>query len=848
MYSFRTVSIRPRLPYQIKGLEDIARNFWFSWNVNAQNLFKRINRELWDEVRHNPVRFLLLVNEEDLEETANDKEYLKIYKQVMDDFNYYLNRETWLDKHYSSYKGDIIAYFSPEFGFHESHPIYSGGLGLLAGDHMKAASDLGLPFVGVGLLYKHGYFSQIINREGRQEALYTCHNFNDRPLQPVLDGSGNEMVLQVEFPGRDVYVKIWKSKVGRIDLILLDSNIPLNNPQDRAITDKLYGGDREIRISQEMLLGIGGVRALRKLGINPSAWHINEGHASFLVIERLREMVMGDNIPFERAVEAVKSCTIFTTHTPVPAGHDTFDPEMINKYFARICNMMKVDENKLLQLGWEEKRKTFNMTILSLNLSGYCNGVSRLHGEVTRNMFSDLYPDIPVEEIPVSHITNGVHTFTWLAQEIRDLYSLYLPVDWHERITDREIWENINELPDNLLWVVHQSLKEKMINFARSTIIRQRTRNREPYERIREVDDYLRPNVLTIGFARRFTPYKRAGLLFKDMDRLSRIVNNPDRPVQFIFAGKAHPADAPGQDLIKLVDDVSKSKEFKGKIIFLEDYGIEMARYLLQGADVWLNTPRRPLEASGTSGQKAATNGVINVSILDGWWPEAYNGVNGYAIGGNRKYEDDEMQDLDDSFSLYTLLEEKVIPAYYKQEMGFSREWVQMMKDSIQTITPFFCTERMVQEYTEKFYIPLIKRGRYFRENGFEAAERMRKYKQFIRENWPQVEVVGLESNAVSEMNVGDALVIKVAVRLGKISAEDVCVEIVYGNHAQGVLHNLSTAPMLPEGKTEKGLYTFAGQVILPQGAFGYTARVRPWRSDLRMLHKFELPLVKWYR
>lgn len=844
MYSFRTVSIKPRLPRRIEELGDIARNFWFSWNVAAQNLFKRINEGLWEEVNHNPVKFLLLVHEEELEEIAQDEEYLKMYKQVLEDFQRYLGRESWFDKKHPEFRGNVIAYFSPEFGLHESHPIYSGGLGLLAGDHMKSASDLGLPFVGVGLLYKHGYFNQIVNREGKQEAHYPYHNFYDQPIQPVFDDRGEELVVRVEFPGRDVFVKVWKSRVGRVDLILLDANISLNSFEDRVITGQLYGGDRTVRISQEILLGIGGVRALRKLGINPAAWHINEGHASFLLVERLRELVVERNISFDTAIEVIRSCTIFTTHTPVAAGHDLFSPEMIDHYFEHLYGTLGVDREEFLSLGWDDGRGMFNMTLLAMRLSGYCNGVSRLHGEISRELFADHYPKIPREEIPVSYVTNGIHTFTWLAQEIKDLYTIYLGSDWQERLTDRQLWKNISELPENLLWVVHQSLKERMIRFARNSLKKQRIRNQEPYERIREVESFLRPGVLTIGFARRFAVYKRAGLLFRDRERLSRMVNHPERPVQFIFAGKAHPADMAGQELIKLVYDVSNEEEFKGRIVFLEDYGIDMARYLLQGVDVWLNTPRRPLEASGTSGQKAAANGVINVSILDGWWPEGYNGRNGFAIGEKRKYKDDEMQDRDDYYSLYSLLEEKVIPAYYRQEMGFPREWVEMMKNSIQTITPVFSTERMVQEYTERFYIPLIKRGGIFARDNFAPAEKMRAYKQFMKENWNQVEIVRVDTNVTREMNVGETLVVKAAIRLGQIRAEDVDVEIVYGSVYEKGLHFLSTAPMMLEEKGEDGLYNFLGQVILPQGTFGYTVRVRPGSPEL--VHRFELPLVAW--
>ncbi|MFZ5644417.1 MAG: alpha-glucan family phosphorylase [Bacillota bacterium] len=843
MYSFRTVSIRPRLPREIEGLGDLARNFWFSWNAQAQNLFKKINDRLWEEVKHNPVKFLLLVNEEELEETAQNDEYLKIYSQVMDDFNRYLGRKTWFESAYPDYKESLIAYFSLEFGLHESHPIYSGGLGLLAGDHMKSASDLGLPFVGVGLLYKHGYFNQIINRDGKQEAHYPYYNFYDLPIVPVSDGSGGELIIEVEFPGRTVFAKVWKSVVGRVNLILLDADISLNNKADRAITGQLYGGDRAVRVSQEILLGMGGVRALRKLKINPGVWHINEGHAAFLLVERLRELI-SEGLSYETAIEVVKCNTIFTTHTPVPAGHDLFPAEMIDHYLGHLYHSIDIKREVFLELGWDEGRMMFNMTLLALRLSAVCNGVSRLHGEVSREMFSYLYPGIPAEEVPVAHVTNGIHTLTWLAQEIKDLYSIYLGPDWYEDVTDRQVWKNIEDIPDNLLWAVHQSLKEKMIWYARKSLKRQRVRNQEPTERIREVESILHPGVLTIGFARRFATYKRAGLLFRDRERLVRLLNNPERPVQIIFAGKAHPADTAGQELIKLVYDASNQDDLRGKIIFLEDYNIDMARHLVQGVDIWLNNPRRPLEASGTSGQKAAANGVINISVLDGWWPEGYNGKNGFAVGEKRKYENDDMQDRDDCYSLYAVLEEKVVPAYYNQKMGIPSAWVRMMKSSMRTITPLFSTQRMVQEYNDKYYIPLIRRGNYFAGNKYEVAERMKEYKEFLTRNWCKVEIVRVDTNVKREMSVGDSLKVKATVSLGPIKPGDVDLEVVYGNISERGMNNLSTAPMLFEGTGDESLHIYSGQVILPQGTFGYTVRVRPGNPDL--CNRFELPLITW--
>lgn len=841
MYSFRSVSVKPRLPEPIGRLKDLAYNFWFSWNANAQALFKKINESLWERVNHNPVKFLLHVHEEELEEIFRDEDFIKDYHRVIADYDRYMSKETWFGKLYANYQNSTVAYFSAEFGLHESHPIYSGGLGLLAGDHLKSASDLGVPLVGVGLLYKHGYFSQAINRDGYQEAHYPYHNFFERPIIPLTNGE--EVTVSVEMPGRTVYARVWECKVGRVRLIMLDANIPQNSHEDRKITGQLYGGDSEMRISQEILLGIGGVRALRSLGISPGAWHINEGHAAFLVLERIRELVES-GLDFEVAVEAVGSNTLFTTHTPVPAGHDLFSGELIERYLGHLYDKLRIEREDLFELGWDDTRKMFNMTLLAMRLSSYCNGVSKLHGEVTKEMFSYLYPRIPVEEVPVHYITNGVHTNSWLAQEIKDLYTINLDEDWQENITDRNMWKKVNDIPDSLLWAVHQSLKEKMIGFVRACLKLQRLRNQESADRIREVDYYLRPNVLTIGFARRFATYKRAALLFMDRERLNRMVNNPDRPVQIIFAGKAHPADGAGQELIRQVYLASNEPEFKGKIIFLENYDIHMARYLLQGVDVWLNTPRRPLEASGTSGQKAAANGVLNVSILDGWWPEGFDGENGFAIGEKRKYESEEMQDRDDCYSLYATLEEKVLPVYYKQDAGFSREWVKMMKKSIRTISPVFSTERMVQEYTNRFYVPSIMRGEYFSRDGYAVSGQIKKFKRFMVDNWRHVSIVRVDTNAGREIDVGSLLKITAYVKLGPINVDDVDVEVVYGDISDRGLVKISIAPMLFDSRGEDGVDCFVGQVILPQGTLGYTVRVVPSHDDF--VRKFELPLVTW--
>lgn len=844
MYSYRTISVIPRLPEEINRLCELAYNLWFSWNPHAQSLFSQINGELWEQVYHNPVKFLLWVGQEELEQAVRDESFMSLYSSVIQDFENYMNEETWFQRTHPEQADKVIAYFSAEFGVHESHPTYSGGLGLLAGDHCKSASDLGLPFIGIGLLYKHGYFMQRINRQGWQEAEYPYFDFNQMPILPVKNKDGSILLVPVDMPGRKIYLKVWQMKVGRIIIYFLDADTQDNSFSDRKLTGQLYGGDREMRICQEILLGIGGVKALRAMGIHPCAWHINEGHAAFLCLERIMELVK-QGIPFSTAVEAVRANTLFTTHTPVPAGHDMFSEELIDKYFSSMYLELGIKRDEFLALARDQERNQFNMTLLALKLSAYCNGVSRLHGEVTREMLKPLYGSIPVEEIPVSYITNGVHTETWMAEELKGLFDHYLDITWRKHISRNEIWEKVPGIPDERIWSVHQTLKERLIRLVRTRIKEQRIRNQELSDRVREAETYLQDDVLTVGFARRFATYKRANLLLKDRERLTRLVNDPERPIQFIFAGKAHPADFAGSELIKQIYDLSEQEPFKGKIVFLENYDINLARHLVQGVDVWLNTPRRPMEASGTSGQKAALNGVVNCSVLDGWWPEAYDGENGFALGETKTYLDEDIQDRDDCLSLYTILEEYIAPLYYHyRENGIPLGWVRYMKASMKTISPVFSTERMVREYTQTFYIPAIKRYLKFYAGNYEAAQRLGIFKKFLAQNWHHTRVSSVKTNDLQEMHVGDILQLSASVNLGPINYKDVSVEILYGNLGDQGLYNVSYAPMIVVGRDDNEDYIYKGSVVLPQGTIGYTVRIRPHSQDLAS--EFELPLVTW--
>jgi starch phosphorylase len=697
------------IPSRVGRLAELAYNLWWSWNPEAQDLMCAIDAPLWEEVYHNPVQFLREVRQATLEQAASSPEFLRQYHRVLADFDAYMTGAgAWFGRNYPGKSNGPIAYFSAEFGLHEALPIYSGGLGILSGDHCKQASDLGLPFVGVGFLYPQGYFRQQIGADGSQQAIYEKINFAEVPALAAFDRDGNEIVVEVEMPGRTIFAKVWQIQVGRNALYLMDTDIHPNAPPDRHLSARLYGGDREMRLSQEMVLGIGGVRVLRALGITPSALHINEGHPAFALLEYARGMVEA-GLPFAEALQRVHATAVFTTHTPVPAGHDVFPFDMIEHFFNGYWEQLGLSRDEFLNLGRQDQSwgPMFSMTVLGFRMAGRYNAVSRLHGEVTRRMWHFLWPDADVDKVPIQAITNGVHTASWLAPEMKALYDRYLPAGWLEDVDNPAVWQAIETIPDVELWAVRQALRHRLIEFSR-----QRTRQHlrrlgaEPWQ-LDNVASLGDPEALTIGFARRFATYKRAHLLFLDVERLKRILNGPGRPVQILFAGKAHPADDAGKDLIRQVYGRAREPGLAGHIIFLEDYDINVARHLVQGVDVWLNTPRRPNEASGTSGQKAAINGVINLSISDGWWAEAYDGSNGWLIGTPTDYPDPGTQDWEDGQSLYRLLEEQVVPLFYARTAdGLPSDWLKMMRRSISTIAPAFSTARMLKEYTAQMYLP----------------------------------------------------------------------------------------------------------------------------------------------
>ncbi|MCL2337729.1 MAG: alpha-glucan family phosphorylase, partial [Firmicutes bacterium] len=781
MFYFRTVSVNPLLPDRISRLRGLSRNLWFSWHEKARELFRDIDPQLWGQVGHNPVKLLLQASREKLERVASDQEYLAKYAAVLDDFDRYMSGEKWLHRRRPGYRERVIAYFSAEFGLHESCPVYSGGLGVLAGDHAKAASDLGLSLVGVGLMYRHGYFNQRVNRDGWQEEIYPELNFNEMPVLPVVGECGMETTVAVEYPGRTVFARIWEVKVGLTRIFLLDSDLPLNLKEDRGITGQLYGGDRQNRLAQEIMLGVGGVRTLQTMGIEPSVWHINEGHAAFLTLERLREMINAGT-PLSAARDAVRSNTIFTTHTPVPAGHDVFDRPMIEEQLKELCAGTGLDCEAFLAQGWDAQRSEFNMTLLAMRMSGSCNGVSRLHGEVSRHMFHRFYPGLPLEEVPLTSVTNGVHAGSWIAEPWKKLFYAHLGAYWAEPGLDKDILSRLNRISDREFWSAHNVLKNEMLCFVRENLREQMLRRREEPQAAEEAERVLLPGALTIGFARRFATYKRATLIFSDPERLAALLNNPDRPVQIIFAGKAHPADCAGKELIRDIINYARQDPLRGKVVFLENYDIDVARKLAHGVDVWLNNPILPMEASGTSGMKAAMNGVLHCSVLDGWWPEAYNGKNGFSIGKPGELELNRVeQDRHDLLNLYRTLEEQVLPLYYEREDDIPVRWVAMMRESIAVALERFSAARMVAEYAERLYIPAIDRGIAFMESGLEAAEQAGRYKKFLQENWHHVRVEQVNTNGRWNMEAGEELALESVVKLGPITPESVAVEIAFG-------------------------------------------------------------------
>ena len=856
MQPIHTFNVVPKLPAELEPLRDIVFNLWWTWEPKARALFRHLDPHLWHKTNHNPLRMLQLCKQARLHEVAEDDDFLREMKEVHVNFEKYLGRKDTYGKlrTESALTKGPVAYFSAEFGFHESVPNYSGGLGILSGDHCKSASDLDINFVAVTLLYKQGYFRQQINKEGWQESIGLNQNFSHLPLKEALDDKGAPLVVGVEILGRSVRVKVWSLAIGRITLYMLDTDVPENSDEDRGITAQLYGGDTELRVKQEIVLGIGGVHALHAMAINPSVFHMNEGHSAFLSLELIRRQVADNKLDFYSALQIVASANIFTTHTPVPAGNDAFPLDMMRKYFGDYPATVGIDWATFASFGQfrHNALEPFSMTILALRTSRHANGVSELHGRVSQGLWKDVWVGVPQNEVPITSVTNGIHTKTWMAPEFGDLYDKYLP-NWEENLTNEDFWRGVLDIPDEEMWATHQLLKTRLIEFVRERVRRQRTRLGETPESIRNASRMLNPEVLTIGFARRFATYKRATLLFSDPDRLHKLLTNTERPVQFVFAGKAHPKDEPGKQFIQKVYQFTRMPEFENRIVFVEDYDHYVGRRLYQGVDLWLNNPRRPLEASGTSGMKLPPSGGLNLSVLDGWWCEAYkqNKKSGWAIGAEipetTEQIDEKFEEAVDVASLFHLLEAQIVPLYYAKPDGkLPVAWIQLMRESIRTVVPVFNTHRMVKDYAERLYEPAAKAHGILAGSGGKKAVELSKWKDSIRKNWSQISIknVHVETKHTGVF-VGDQVRVEAVVHLGPVDPKFVTVQAYFGEAVNNEIEKPAMCAFELSKKLDDSNHLYVGEIPATEsGSYGLNVRVIPTHPNVTQDH--ELRLITW--
>ncbi len=845
--------VTPSLPESLKDLSVISENMWWCWNSDAVELFRRLDRDIWEESYHCPKAMLGLVKQERLEELADDTSFISHIKLVKSELDKYMSVPTWFDKTFPEYKDKKIAYFSTEFAIHESLPIYSGGLGVLSGDHLKSASDMGLPLVGIGLLYRNGYFKQHLSIDGWQIEEYKVNHFYSMPMQLLVNDKEEPLSIEISLPRSPrVFARIWKVQVGRVALYLLDTDFDKNSPEDRTITGELYGGDKEMRIKQEKLLGVGGMKVLELLNIDPSVIHINEGHSAFLLLEKMRMLMKNKGLSFEQAQKVVKANCVFTTHTPVPAGNEVFSSSLVSTYFESLYKELGLSREQFLALGRDLKienmDKDFSMTILALKACGKANGVSRLHATVSRKMWQNVWPELPRKEIPITHITNGIHTNTWISYEFAGLFQRYIGDDWIDEPSDQTLWQRVSDIPDAELWRSHERRKERLVSFARNRLKAQLERRGLSKHMISYADEVLDPEALTIGFARRFATYKRGNLIFRNLERIKKILTNKEKPVQIIIAGKAHPKDDKGKEIIKSIVALTSDPDLKYKVVFLEDYDMNVAHYLVQGVDIWLNNPLRPQEASGTSGMKAAVNGAINFSVLDGWWCEGYNGENGWVVGSTDTYNDLEYQNEMESRSIYEILEKEIVPLFYDRgQDDLPRGWITKMKTCMKTVGPMFNTNRMIEDYTRKFYIPSMELTEKMKANDYELAKNKTNWQSNIERNWSKVSIISTDDNIGNKtIKIGEPMKIRVRVNLAGIAPEDVFVQIYEGYlNTKNVLSDETFTNMKMVSKEQDGIYVY--EIEAPTrmvGHCGYTVRIVPQYMD-----KVEyIPgIIKWF-
>lgn len=859
MLTLHRYQVCPSLPEPLRPLLDLGKNLWWSWHREARELFHRIDPALYEQVAQNPIALLAAASQDRLEQLARDEAYLASVDRVRRALSDYLLQETWFDRTFRTPGAALgsarIGYFSMEFGIHECLPVYSGGLGVLAGDHLKSASDLGLPLVGVGIAFSQGYFHQRLDEDGWQGERYPPNDWHDLPVSPVSGPNDHRVVVRVPLPAvphagktRDVLLQAWRVDVGRVPLFLLDANLDLNAPEDRALTNTLYGGDRAHRIRQEILLGVGGLRLLHAIHLAPTLCHMNEGHSAFLALERVRELMQEHRVALPVAREVAAAGHIFTTHTPVPAGNDGFAPDLIAPYLDLLGAGVGQSGAETLKIGRVQPGDgggEFSMPVLAIRLADHYNGVSLLHGREARRMWKVLWPGLPEHEVPIGSITNGVHLGTWIAGELAELYTTYLGPGF--RSGDPEAWSRVSAIPDADLWHVHERCRARLVAEVRHHLKRATLRKGRAAD-VARLDDLLDPRALTIGFARRFATYKRGTLLLRDLARLERLLHQAGRPVQLLFAGKAHPQDMGGKEIIREIARASRSDAFRGRIVFIEDYNMEVARGVVSGVDVWLNTPRRPLEASGTSGMKAALNGALNASILDGWWAEAYAGDNGFAIGHGEEHADASYGDHIEAQALYRLLEEEVIPQFFDRDgQGIPRRWVARMKRSIQTIAPVFNTHRMVKEYAETLYRPAAERVQRMTEGALAEARAAAMWRARVEGAWPVVRIEKVGDPGLTRLTAGAEVQVTADVHLGGLGPADVAVEVYYGKlHGEHALPDGEAVAMRCVSELGGNRYRFDGALrARGSGEHAFAVRVVPYRDGLPS--RFATHLLTWH-
>jgi alpha-glucan phosphorylases len=841
--NWKKVLVKPVYSNEMKKLEELSRNLWWCWNVDAIDLFESIDPVAWHNLEQNPVALMGSLSKQQIEKLEKDTDFIKRLNMIHDDFQKYMS-----DKNTDQ---AMIAYFCMEYGLTKSLKIYSGGLGILAGDYLKQASDSNVNMVGIGLLYRYGYFTQEISVYGEQIADYIAQKFSQLPLNPVRDENGNWVKVSIAFPGRTVYAKVWCVNVGRVSLYLLDTDTEDNSPEDREITGKLYGGDSEMRFKQEMFLGVGGIRLLDALNIKPTLFHCNEGHAAFSGLERLKVFITKHNLDFDVALELVRSSTLFTTHTPVPAGHDVFEEHLLRTYMPHYASRMNISWERFMGLGRfheNDVNEKFSMSVLATNLSEEVNGVSKIHGRVSREMFQPLWPGYYAEEIHIGSVTNGVHLPSWSNALWQRLYQSTFGKDYLSQQSDPEVWRKINKVPDAKIWDIRKHLKHDLIQFVGEKLKVDMESRQESPKLIMKTLENLNENALVIGFARRFATYKRAHLLFANLERLAKIVNNEQHPVMFLFAGKAHPNDKAGQDLIKNIIEISRRPEFIGKVLFVSNYDMELGKMLTNGVDIWLNTPTRPLEASGTSGEKAAMNGVLNFSVLDGWWAEGYRPQAGWAIQEQRTYQNQVFQDEMDAETIYDLLENEITNLYFDKNLDdVPSRWVQYMKNDLSEIAPFYTMKRMLDDYFTLYYNKMIKRTQWMRENRYQKAFEINAWKNKVRANWDKIEVqsIKIPDTKVRPLTFGDVFIAEITLKTPGLQAGDVGVELLFGNKHNGVVDEIIFIEKMSIVDSGEGWTKYYVNVpIYRAGVYDYTFRIYP--SNEMLPHRQDFPLVKW--